>query len=347
MQQKSNSVWGMAGAYIAFVIGSGFASGQEIVQFYAVFGRGGLGAIAISAVLLSWVGGSLMAAGCQMRQCLPTRPYRLFCGKPLGIVFEWLTSIYLFCTLVVMYSGAGVALQEYYALPHLWGSLFMAVLVFVTYAGGFRRLTDIVGRIGPIIIAFTLAVAVGTLWRTGIHIAENIQAAKAAPNWWSSGILYAAYNVFGAIPFLMALGSGAASRKKAAAGGIVGGLSLMGTVLCMDLALLSGGDMHYTVPTLQLAHELAGWMGVLYSLILLCGIYSTAAPMLWTVCGNMARQGDGKWPAALLSAAALALAQLPFDRLVALIYPCTGYMGLLLLVCLAVWQLRKNKERQP
>ena len=67
MQQKSNSVWGMAGAYIAFVIGSGFASGQEIVQFYAVFGRGGLGAIAISAVLLSWVGGSLMAAGCQMR----------------------------------------------------------------------------------------------------------------------------------------------------------------------------------------------------------------------------------------------------------------------------------------
>ena len=46
-------------------------------------------------------------------------------------------------------------------------------------------------------------------------------------------------------------------------------------------------------------------------------------------------------------AAALALAQLPFDRLVALIYPCTGYMGLLLLVCLAVWQLRKNKERQP
>ena len=121
----------------------------------------------------------------------------------------------------------------------------------------------------------------------------------------------------------------------------------MGTVLCMDLALLSGGDMHYTVPTLQLAHELAGWMGVLYSLILLCGIYSTAAPMLWTVCGNMARQGDGKWPAALLSAVALALAQLPFDRLVALIYPCTGYMGLLLLVCLAVWQLRKNKERQP
>lgn len=347
MQQKYNSVWGMAGAYIAFVIGSGFASGQEIIQFYATYGIKGLGAIAVSAALLAWVGGSIMATGYRMRQSLPDQPYRLFCGKILGTIYEWLTSIYLFGALVVMLSGAGAALQEYYGLPHLWGSLLMTILVFVTYVGGFCRLADIVSHIGPVIIAFALAISIGTILRTGIHFNTALTAQQAAPNWWSSGILYAAYNVFGSIPFLMALGSGASSRKNASAGGVIGGLVLMGTVLCMDLALLNGGDMRYTVPTLQLAHELAPWMGMLYSLVLLCGIYSTAAPMLWTVCGNVMGQKNGRSLAAVLSAAALALAQMPFDRLVALIYPCTGYMGALLLVCLAIWRVREKKERQP
>ena len=47
MKQKVNglNVIKYAGAYIAFIIGSGFATGQEIIQFYTSYGIWGIGSI--------------------------------------------------------------------------------------------------------------------------------------------------------------------------------------------------------------------------------------------------------------------------------------------------------------
>lgn len=40
----------IAGAFIAWVIGSGFATGQEMLRFYASFGLYGYGAVAVNLV---------------------------------------------------------------------------------------------------------------------------------------------------------------------------------------------------------------------------------------------------------------------------------------------------------
>ncbi len=52
-----------AGAYIAFEIGSGFATGQEILQFYTSYGTMGIAGAIVSMILFSWAGGSLMKIG--------------------------------------------------------------------------------------------------------------------------------------------------------------------------------------------------------------------------------------------------------------------------------------------
>ena len=61
MKQKTDwlNVVKYAGAYIAFIIGSGFATGQEIIQFYTCYGIWGIGSVAISMFLFAWVGGAL------------------------------------------------------------------------------------------------------------------------------------------------------------------------------------------------------------------------------------------------------------------------------------------------
>ncbi|MEG0292148.1 MAG: hypothetical protein RR420_06345 [Anaerovoracaceae bacterium] len=56
-----------AGAYVAFIIGSGFATGQEIMQFYSNYGIWSIGAVLISMFLFSWVGGSVMSMGLEHR----------------------------------------------------------------------------------------------------------------------------------------------------------------------------------------------------------------------------------------------------------------------------------------
>ncbi len=51
-KQSYINIFKIAGAYIAYVIGSGFATGQEIVQFFTVYGEGGIAGMVLCTFLL-------------------------------------------------------------------------------------------------------------------------------------------------------------------------------------------------------------------------------------------------------------------------------------------------------
>ncbi|MCE4831011.1 hypothetical protein LV540_16520, partial [Clostridioides difficile] len=57
------TVISFAGAYVATVIGSGFATGQEILQFFTFYGYAGIIGGIISMVLFSWFGAEVIDKG--------------------------------------------------------------------------------------------------------------------------------------------------------------------------------------------------------------------------------------------------------------------------------------------
>lgn len=286
MKQKTDwlNVVKYAGAYIAFIIGSGFATGQEIIQFYTSYGIWGIGSIAISMFLFAWVGGTVTDMGFRTKGMEKVNAYGQICGKWLGTFYEYFVRIFLFAVVVVMISGAGATLNEYYGLNYYVGSLLMAVLIFVAFAFGFNKLLDVIGCIGPVIIVFSIVVAVATIVSgSGLDLNVDITPIanmRSSANWWISGILYASYNIFGAIPFLTTMGAGSTSAREVKLGGILGGVVLMTAVLFMNAALLLRVDeiAQFAVPTLRLAKDISPVLGALFSVVLLCGIFSTAAP---------------------------------------------------------------------
>lgn len=101
------------------------------------------------------------------------------------------------------------------------------------------------------------------------------------------------------------------------------------------------------VPTLMMAKQISPQVGAIFAGILLSGIFSTAAPMLWTICDQLTDAKGGMSAvllALLICADALVLGQLPFDQLVSVIYPITGYLGIGLLLCLAGVNLRCRND---
>ena len=86
MKQKVNglNVIKYAGAYIAFIIGSGFATGQEIIQFYTSYGIWGIGSIAISMFLFAWVGGTVTDMGFRTRAWRRSTPMDRSAGNGLA-----------------------------------------------------------------------------------------------------------------------------------------------------------------------------------------------------------------------------------------------------------------------
>lgn len=350
------SVIKYAGAYIAFEIGSGFATGQEILQFYTSYGAWSIGAAIISMILFAWAGGSVMKIGYETKDVADLKPYNLLCGKALGSFYEYFVLFYLFAVLAVMISGAGASIQEYFGVSYYVGGVFMALLVFIAFAFGLDKLIDIVGLMGPLIIGFSIFIAICTITANfGDLMVGNIDvsslvSSKPAGSWWMSGILYVAYNVVSSIAFLMALGRDAKSAKEAAAGGIAGGVLLMITVIFMNLALLTRLDLieGSIVPSLRLANEVSSMAGTVFVIVMICGIFSTAAPVLWTICTNLAKPGSkaSLIIALLVSLDAFVLGQMPFDKLVSVIYPYTGYLGIVLLACIFRYQLKHKTKRR-
>ena len=135
----------IAGAYTAYVIGSGFATGQEIIYFFTSYGDRSYGAILLSAVLFSLTGAFVMSDGVELGDDNGNtgKVYGYYCGKTLGSFFNVFVPVLLFGSVVIMLSGSGATAEEYYGIDSGTGSLVMAAMIFISYALGFKSIVAI------------------------------------------------------------------------------------------------------------------------------------------------------------------------------------------------------------
>lgn len=346
------NVMKFAGAFIAFIIGSGFATGQEIMQFFTSNGLYSLVSIIISLILFTYFGSTVMSCGFDYGSLKKYRPYKYFCGNKVGLFYEYFVPVLLFISVIVMISGAGATLQEYYGLNYYVGCAMMTILVLIAFLCGLDSLINIIGFIGPVIVVFSLIVGFTILVQNfdGLkNISQTmmeVNLTKAGGNCVKSGILYASYNMVSGLFFFTSLGSSADTRREAKYGAIVGSLLLMIVILVMNFALLSKVNDIYklSIPTLYFAKSISPMFGKVFSIVLLCGIFSTAAPNFWTVCDKISKAGkyNSKIIAIIISILAFFCGLFPFQKLVANVYPLTGILGMLLFICIFLKQISKR-----
>lgn len=344
-----------AGAYIAFTFGSGFATGQEILQFFAAYGQQAIVAALVGMAIFASMGAALMVKGYDLQLKVETSIFRYYCGKYIGIALEVFTIVSLFCVVSVMIAGTGAIAVEYFGINGEIGKILMAIICVITVLLGLNKLVDIIGTIGPFITVFTIFMGVFT-FATSQYFGNSLTDAQLANFWdlratagwwfsrisifdrgWFSGILYAACMVLGGIPFLTGLGKTANSRKEAALGGILGGVLLMVSVIAIVLAMFCYPDEIVTleVPTLFLAKKSLPFLATLFSVTLLLGIFSTAAPMFYLVINRIQGFGFNKKimlvVTVLLGMVAYFGSSIGFGQLIGLLYPLMGQVGVIMI----------------
>lgn len=355
-----------AGAFVAFLIGSGYATGQEIMQFFTAYGIWSMGGLLIALVLFAWLGKVLMNYGYRHSdlgpEAMADRAFRYYAGKYFGAFLAWFIPVFLVLVCIVMMSGAGATLAQYFGVPAWAGSLAMCLIVFITNVFGFRRIVDIIGVVGPIIIVFTLCIAgyaiannpggLATVGEKSELFAGMANATNGAPLWILGGLLYVAYNVAGSVPFFAQTGGTARVPREAKIGAILGGVAFIGAAALMNVALLCHIEdvAMLDVPTLYLSDLISPVLSVVFAVIVLCGIYSTAAPMMWTAVNRFAPEGTKRNKAVLVAFSAIvlvvAVSPLGYGQLMGIIYPYTGYIGLAFIACVAARQLIELRNRK-
>ena len=348
---STKNVIKIAGAYVAWVMGSGFATGQEILQFFTSYGYYSFILLVINLAGFLLIGPVILQAGQEHRFEKDYNHFVYFCGKKLGWFYTNFLPLALFAGMVILISGSGATLEEYYGLNHYVGALVMAALALVAYIVGFQRFISVVSFIGPTIIAFCLVVGIVTVVRDFGSLgsvndyAAVMEGKQPVPFWWLSGILYFSYNLNGGSKYYSALGMTGGNSKEAMLGGVVGTIALMASIFLMNTAMLTniGQCGVLDVPTLYLARMIAYPLGAVFSVILIMGIFSSCSAMLWTVSERFVEQGTKKSYifAACVCIAAFILGLLPFSGLVGFIYTILGYVGLIFAGCVIYKRFKK------
>jgi uncharacterized membrane protein YkvI len=303
----------LAGAYIAFLIGAGFATGQETRQFFAAFGGHGLLGVGVVFAGSAYLAVTLYLAGRRHRLRNADDVLRHYAGPLLGPAFGWYTVLVSFSLYVVMLSGAGAVLQEAVALPTTLGAAAMAVAVLLTLYFGLHELVNVIGAIGPLLVLLIVVIA-------GVAVID-------AP-----------------VPPLTASldGAGAPAGLRAASSRWVSALLYLALLQPPMAAFLppASGEL---IPMLSLAQQVTPRLATIFPWIVIAGVFTTAAPMLWITAVRLADDGSARYRLLLVLLGGIGYVlsvALPFDRLVNLIFPTIGWSGSVLVACVLWKQLR-------
>ncbi len=352
-QLDKKAVFRCAGGFVAWVIGSGFATGQEVLQFFTSYGFASYAIILINLIGFLVVGTTLLTTGHNHRENEEFEQFEHYCGKKLGVFYSWLIPITLLPVMSVLISGAGATLNEYYGMNHYVGALIMAAAILIAYFIGFERLVKVLSFVGPSIIAFCLIIGVITVFKDfgnfdQIRSFEPMLAeSQSSAHWLISAILYVSYNFLCGSVYYTQLGRTTTSMKEARTGAILGAVLLIGAIAVINTAiLLNGGETAaLAIPNLYLAKKISWIFGAVFSVFLVMGIFSACSAMMWTVCSKFST-GNRKKDHIIAFAVAggtFLLGLFSFGELIGVIYPIIGYCGLIYIGCVLY---RHHKEKQ-
>lgn len=349
---KGKNVFKIAGAIIGFMIGAGFATGQETLQYYTSEGFWGLAGVLVAYGFVFWLFYCFMVTGSRTKMRHSREVFQYYCGKYLGWVYEILAISMLFLVTVTMVSSVGSIVSQYFGVNEIVGRLVMIALVLASVLLGLKKLLDVLGPLGPVIIAGLIIIAVVAIASNpgGLATAPEFIASadppmlKASGFWLLSGILYGIMNIYPLASFGSAMGADATSKKEAIIAALVGAVALALGAICITLSQLANIDIVYNqeIPTLALAaHYMPAVAGV-FSIILLLGIYTTVTPNLWAVSQAFGKDGSKRYIIATIVAGVLvfAISFLPYGELMNMIYPFAGYAAYLMIICMAVKHIR-------
>lgn len=352
MKEKKLSMLQVAGTYIGTIVGAGFASGQEMLQFFVSFGRMGLWGLLAVTLLFMYFGYIIMDYGITLKATSHLPIVQKTGGRILGTFSDIIITFFLFGALTAMLAGSGALFSQEFHIHPIIGSLFMGIITFITVMGGFQGIINSISIVVPFLILSAIGVSIASLIMpyNSTDMMVSLPRSDFLRNWLWSAIIYTSYNTVTSIAILGPLGHEAGDRKIIKKGAILGGLGLgIGALaIFLSLSVNIGNIRDLEVPMIMVAGRISPIVRIIYAIVLLAEIYTTAVGDLYGFSARLShpKPGDGrvtykgknkKRESLIITGSTLAafiLSLAGFSNMVKYLYPAVGYCGVISLICL-------------
>ncbi|MDN6262949.1 YkvI family membrane protein [Corynebacterium casei] len=318
------------------LVGAGFATGQEVVQYFTSFGINGVWGIIIAGVIMTIAGTVFLQLGSYFHASEHNAVFRKVTHPIVSKLLDIAVIFTLFAVGFVMLAGAGSNMAQQFGWPAWVGSNLMLVLVLVTGLLDVDKVSNVIGLLTPTIIIAVIALLIYTLMNMPENAGEVIDIASQteAPigNWLLSAVNDNGLALILAVSMSLVIGGDHISPREAGWGGVTYAilLGISGFVLLMGADKIGDSD----VPMLVLVNEMGSTAGFLMAIVIFLMSFNTAIGMFYALGKRLASGRENRtYPIFVVGTlAGYGMSFFGFTTLMNYVYPILGYMGMFMVV---------------
>ncbi|MHA2788767.1 YkvI family membrane protein [Corynebacterium sp. S7] len=342
-------------AFVGLLVGAGFATGQEVVQYFVSFGYMGLVGAVIAGAIMIFSGAIIFQLGSYFLASDHNTVFKNVAHPWVSKFLDLTTTITLFAIGFVMLAGAGSNLEQQFGWPTWIGSCLMTALVLLTGFLDVDKVTNVISAITPFIIIAIVVAFVITLVNfpedTSHLNAIAMQQDSALPHWLLSAVNYTALALMLGVSMILVIGGNQSSTKAAFRGGVLGGviftamLLVLAFVIYFNIEKVGGLDL----PLLGVFDAMHPAVGFVVSWIIYAMIYNTAIGMFYALAKRLTSHRPERFVPVFIAVtlAGFVVSFLGFSNLLGWVYPVIGYIGMVMIAVTTIaWFRGRHKLKK-
>ena len=355
----SNFMWkrslAVAASFVGIVVGAGFASGMEALQYFVAYGTNGFYGVILASVTMLFAATAFMSFGSYFLAREHNEVFYNVTSKPAAFIMDWSAVACMFSVGFVMFAGAGSNLNQSFGWQLWVGAVAMLVLMLIVGRFDVDKVSSVIGWATPLLIVFVL---IGTIYSfTQIDVSwgevsdyaqSEVTRADGTPFWWLGALNHTGLNALCGVSMALVMAGDEFDTKSSRLGGILGGviygvmLALLVASLLIQVESVNGDDM----PLLSVIDNVDPVLGFIMTWVIFLMVFNTCLGMFYALAKRLTRKKPERFYVvyAIACVVGFGLSFAGFQPLVNSLYPILGYLGLFVMAVMTVVYLRHRSE---
>lgn len=346
----------IAMAFVGLLIGAGFATGKEMMQYFLSFGSIGFAGVAITGVFVIIFGSVVLQVGSYFLADEHSHVFKNMAHPRISLILDISVSATLALMGMMMLAGAGSSFEQSFGLPAWTGSLFMAIIVYLACLLDTDKVSRLIGAVTPLMIIAVLIVFAWTLLNFPTEFdsehANALGLTEPSPvsPWWWAAINCAGMTLMCAIGMSLVIGGSHTSMRNVGIGGLIGGTILMIMMALETFIIYIRMDdaVGMDIPMTAVVDEIHPAAGTILAVIILIMIFNTALGDFYAFSRRVEVNVPlpHKITLAIILACGFGLSLFGFGTLIQIVFPILGYVGTIIGLMFVAWRIRWSKHVQ-
>jgi len=345
----------VAASFVGIVVGAGFASGMEALQYFVAYGTNGFFGVILASVTMLFAATAFMTFGSYFLAREHNEVFYNVTSKPAAFIMDWSAVACMFSVGFVMFAGAGSNLKQSFGWPIWIGAVAMLALMLVVGRFDVDKVSSVIGWATPLLVVFVLIGSIYSFTQVDVNWSEvgdyaqqEVARADGTPYWWLGALNHTGLNALCGVSMALVMAGDEFDTKSTRYGGILGGviyavmLALLVASLLIQVESVNGADM----PLLAVIDNVDPVLGFIMTWVIFLMVFNTCLGMFYALAKRLtSKHPERFYPTyAIACVVGFGLSFAGFQPLVNSLYPILGYLGLFVMAVMTVTYLRHRDE---